>query len=220
MKIQKTYNINFGWQSDTHKKVVEIALKDYPGLQPYESLLEDAVQKPDVNEKGFQYNKHFYFMSKNKSFMDFNGKNNAYNSYMSHVTSMQDCIEKGDKDKAIEHAGRAIHFLQDVSQPQHTQWKNIFKKASERSVHEEFETFALDNQEKFIDSLSLSPEEKSPDNFSDLFTKTANCSANGESASRENKNNWNNIAQDGINNAFSVTKEFINKFNSLLVAKN
>lgn len=221
MKIQKLDKTYFGWRDATHKEIVETVLKDYPNLQQYGPILEEFVQKPDFDEKGFKSNNHFYFPPKSfsvfKSFLDISGKSNAYAYYLKHVSIMQDCIEKGDIPTALEHAGRAMHFLQDVSQPHHSHRGNIIKKANERAVHSEFETFAKENQEQFLNSLTCKNQHY--DNFSDLFIKTANYSSNSKSASKENKDEWEQIAQNGINNAFSATKEFINKLNSLLTEK-
>lgn len=220
MKIQKANQTSFGWKDVTHKKLIDTALEDYPELQQYQPVLDKFVQRPDLDETGFKANKHFYFPSLEfgvfKSYLDFNGISNAYTCYTYHVTAMQDCVEKGNKAKALEHAGRAMHFLQDISQPHHTHSGNISKKASERSIHRKFETFVKDNQEKFISSVPSSSQKQVFKDFDDLFINTANYSASREPATKGNMNKWNNLAQDGINTALNATEVFMRKLNSLL----
>lgn len=223
MKIHKINQTSFGWRDTTHKEIVATVLKDYPNLQQYEPLLEKFVQQPDYDEIGLSSNTHFYFPPKGseteKSYIDIDGKHNAFFCYISHVAYMQYYIKTGDMPKAFEQAGRALHFLQDVSQPHHTHRGSTIEKAHEIEIHSEFEAFAQNNQEKFINSAMLSSPKQSSNDFNDIFIKTAEYSETSTIASEANKNDWNNLAQDGINNGVNATKEFINKLNSLLTQK-
>ena len=58
--------INFGWSCETHRVIMETAIKDMPQFTPYKDKLEHFVQQPDHDDVGFLANKHFYFGEKDK----------------------------------------------------------------------------------------------------------------------------------------------------------
>ena len=64
LKIQGNNQINFGWSCETHKKIMETAIKDMPQFAKYKDTLADYVQRPDHDDIGFLANKHFYFGEK------------------------------------------------------------------------------------------------------------------------------------------------------------
>ena len=59
----------------------------------------------------------------------------------------EDCIY--DIDLAIENAGRACHFLQDVSQPQHIEETTTLGKAIDLKIHTDFEDFTEKNVNEY-----------------------------------------------------------------------
>ena len=66
LNIKSGNNINFGWSCETHRKIMETAIKDMPQFAAYKDTLEDYVQRPDHDDIGFLANKHFYFGEKIK----------------------------------------------------------------------------------------------------------------------------------------------------------
>lgn len=54
-------NVNFGWSCETHKEIMDTALKDFPEFHKYRDIFNDYVQRPDHDDIGFLANKHFYF---------------------------------------------------------------------------------------------------------------------------------------------------------------
>ena len=58
--------INFGWSCETHRAIMETAIKDMPQFTPYKDKLEHFVQQPDHDDVGFLANKHFYFGEKDR----------------------------------------------------------------------------------------------------------------------------------------------------------
>lgn len=66
LNINSKNNINFGWSCETHRKIMETAIKDMPQFAKYKDTLEDYVQRPDHDDIGFLANKHFYFGEKIK----------------------------------------------------------------------------------------------------------------------------------------------------------
>ncbi len=63
-------NINFGWSCETHRVIMETAIKDMPQFAKYKSALEHFVQQPDHDDIGFLANKHFYFGEKEQPEQD------------------------------------------------------------------------------------------------------------------------------------------------------
>lgn len=219
MKINSINQATFGWKDVTHKKITETALKERTELKPYESDLAKFAQQPDFDETGFYSNLHFYYpFAQQKSFYDPSGKDNAYGRYTYHADKMKKAINDKDPTAACEHAGRALHFLQDVSEQHHSHAGSMSEKATEQKVHIEFENFVQNNQEKMFPLLKPQNPQKY-DDFDDLFIKTANYSATSDFATEENKNKWDDIAKDGLSNSLVTTKMFLDKFNSLILEK-
>ena len=81
--IQIQTNISFGLNYNTHRKIAQRVIeKEYPQLRKYAPVIKSAVQKPDFDEKGFNFNTHFYYPDENifrprQSFFDFDGVHNA-----------------------------------------------------------------------------------------------------------------------------------------------
>lgn len=220
MKIKTQYQMSFGWKDATHKKITETALKETPYLEQYQDALATYAQQPDFDETRIFSNTHFYFPSaEKKSFFDPNGNENAYARYAYHVNEMSKSIDNNNIGDACEHAGRALHFLQDVTEQNHSHQGDILQKAQEQEIHIKFEDFAKDNQEKIFMLLNP-PKHQKDETFDDLFIKTANYSAKSDFATEENKNNWSDLAKDGLSNALGATKAFLDKFNSLLNQRN
>jgi len=152
MKIYtvKPHNINnspaFGWHEKTHSKMVKAVIGETGALKKFSKVLQDFVQRPDFDEKGLFYNSHFYYAAKNKtSFLNFDGKSNALDKYLMHLGKMFDSLRAGNDLPTIQEAGRALHFLQDVSQPQHVAPTNAVGKFFVSKRHILFENIADTN---------------------------------------------------------------------------
>lgn len=219
MKVNCVDNqTSFGWKYKTHKMITAKTLDEMPKLSKYKNILVDFVQKPDFDERGFKGNNHFYFtptlFRPRESFLDITGRNNAASKFSEHVFYFEELIDK-DKKEAMEHAGRALHFLQDMTQPQHTERGTAFQKLRELSIHKEFENFTLRNQKFFINNAKPAKFDVEHDNIIDLFDEVVFHSEQGRQVRENNRKEWIGIAQTGISNAVHATKEFcgyISKF--------
>lgn len=212
MKINSCDNkTNFGWRYPTHGSVTSLIADEFPKLQKYKQTLTKFVVKPDFDERGFKGNNHFYFQSElfrpRESFMDFTGRNNALSKYEEHMYNFDRFVNKNN-EKAMENAGRALHFLQDMTQPQHVQRGNIFQKWRDLAVHTKFEEFEHEYHDYFVkNSQNVLLDVKKGD-YSDLFDEAVFLSENATPASKLNSDMWVYMAQDGISNMIAVTKEF------------
>ncbi len=212
MKIDSSgNNLNFGWRYGAHKEITSLAVESVSNLKKYKNILVEFAQKPDFDEKGFKGNNHFYYSPKvlrpRESFMDIIFRNNAGAKFAEHMYEFNRFVEK-DKSKALEHAGRALHFLQDVTQPQHTERGTVYRKWRDLKLHKEFEEFAYQNQDAFIKNAKPSDIKLESDEIYELFNKSVSISENGKQVRKDNKNAWYEIAQTGISNAIQVTKIF------------
>ncbi len=227
MKVNSVDNkTSFGWRFKTHEKITGIILEDFPKLEKYKNTITKFVTRPDFDERGFKGNNHFYYPPRGfrhrESFFDFFACNNAAARYTIHMYEFDRFVNR-DNQKAMEHAGRALHFLQDVTQPQHTERGTILKKWKDLKIHKEFENYTLDNQDKFISKALEGNAERGgwykDYDYNDkdkLFNFQVAFSTAIPPANKENKLFWDYIAQYGITNAVEATKGFLNIVSSRL----
>lgn len=213
MKIQQVKdNTKFGWRSETHEKITGMLVDEFPKLKKYKTLLTKMVLMPDVDERGFKGNNHFYYSPQlfrpRKSFMDFFGTNNAEARYSEHIYSFEKLVNK-DNEKAFKEAGRALHFLQDVTQPHHVERGTILEKWRDLRVHKDFEGFVFRNQDKLINNAQKVNLDVVAGDYLDLFDEAVFNSELIKPAKNINKDSWYSIAQNGISNAIAVTGEFL-----------
>lgn len=206
---------NFGWHYRMHTKILNAAA-DSQNLKAGNSyvfhVLQNAVIKPDFDEF-FMYNEnHFYYPDKKiKSFFDFNGKHNAKYVYLEHLNKFFDALKQKHYTESIDHAGRALHYLQDITQPQHIESGSILKKALDKTMHHEFEMQAYADCDKLIKQHTPVALVQNAD-FASLFNQTTNLSLQNKIPTRKNKAEWNEIAQNGVNLALDATKRFLEIF--------
>ncbi len=213
MKINSIDNkTNFGWSFKTHAAITGKVADEIPKLKKYKNTLIKFVQQPDFDERGFKGNNHFYFtplmFRPKESFLDFFGKNNAGARFNEHVYYF-DKLVKIDEPEAMEHAGRALHFLQDVTQPQHTERGSVWKKWKDLKLHKKFEIYVSEEQDTFIKNAKPAELLLETDEPDELFEEAVFLSENGKQVKKDRKQDWDEIAQTGISNAISLTKHFL-----------
>lgn len=219
MKINsRDNNTNFGWRWPTHEKVTSIYVDRFPKLSKYKKQLTEFVVKPDFDERGFKGNNHFYYPPQlfrpRESFLDFFGMNNAAARYEHHIFYFDKFVNR-DNDKAMEHAGRALHFLQDVTQPHHIERGTVFKKWKDLSMHREFEE--LSYSDIFVNNSKSVKLDVTPNDFQDLFEDAVAVTETIKPANLKNRDKWHEIAQDGITNMKAVTVEFLKNVSDSLL---
>lgn len=220
MKINSVDNkTNFGWRYPTHKHVTALVVDSNPKLKQYSNILTDFVVRPDFDERGFKGNNHFYYPPQlfrpRESFMDITGKNNALARYEAHLFYFENFVNKDNKT-AMEHAGRALHFLQDVTQPHHIQRGTVFQKWRDLDTHLSFEEYENRYHDFFLKHGQKVELDVEPNNFVDLFDESVTLSETVTPATAKNKELWGNIAMEGISNMVAVTKEFCRNISDAL----
>lgn len=223
MKIQKTdNNPSFGLNTYTHSKIAKkLVEEEYPKLQKYIPILKYAVEKPDFDELGFHSNTHFYYpvessLKPRESFFDFDGDHNARAKYNEHIDKFFAASKYYRFGEMLEEAGRAKHFLDDMSVGLHVQRGNIFQKWKDQKMHHDFETYMYDNEDLFINNAKKSPVKFKTDDFDDIFMSVVNYSKNSEFPNDANRNRWSEIAQNTINVAIDASRVFFDKISEFL----
>lgn len=215
MHINNSDNTHFGWSDKTHRYILSKVIQEFPKLKKYEEILKEFVVRPDYNELGFVGNYHFYSPNTGRSFLDYNGRNNAYSRYLLHVKKMFEAISIKERDfKIMKHAGKALHFLQDMTQPHHSQQGFFFNKVIEVRTHINFETFAEKKLDEFLKDLSqYTVEGKSVEN---IFAGNLTFASKTGIPTKANKEEWERIARESIIQAVNSTREFLTNLNSRL----
>ena len=223
MKVTKRQNdINFGFNFCTHRKITQYLIEEeFPKLQKYAPIIKQAVQNPDFAELGFHSNSHFYFPVESifrprESFLDFDGLHNARAKYNEHINKFFAASKYYRYNEMVEEAGRAKHFLDDMSVGLHVQRGNIFQKWRDQKLHKHFEDYIYENENTFIMNAKKSPVKFNTGDFDDVFMSVVNYSKNSEFPNNYNEHRWQNIAQNTVNVAMDASRVFLNKVSEFL----
>ena len=213
MDINIKDKTNFGWFYGTHKRITRMALKDLPNLRKYQDVIEEFVQRPDFDEQGIFNNWHFFSPIQQKSFFDFKCKGNAVAKYEEHVKKI---LENANKNinLCIEHTGRALHFLQDMTQPHHTQKSFFFNKIFNLKTHLSFEKFVKKTQNEYFESYITEPFKNL--SFKNLIMENIKSSSEYRFPTTKNRYIWDQFGRKGIHQAIFSTKEFLTKIDKLI----
>ncbi len=224
MKVQKAQNnINFGFNYNTHRKIAETVIKnEFPKLEKYLPVIRQAVQSPDFDELGIKSNSHFYYpfesyFKPRSSFLDFDWCHNARSKFNKHIDLMFKEHELGRFEDMAEQAGRAKHFLDDMSSGLHVKRGNFIDKWKEMRVHRAFENFVYRHEDEFIAKSVNSPVQFKTKSFDDIFMSVVNDTKNSEMPSKDNVEKWRVIGQNSINSVMDSSRVFFQKLSEFLV---
>ena len=224
-------NNNFGWNIKTHKKITEYAIKnsDINLKNHHEKILINASKQPDIDETQLHSSSHFCFAipenlkpKRSLSFMDFSGRNNALAKFTKHINKAQKALSKDKKHKSLDELGRALHFLQDMCVPLHTEKGSIISKFRDSKMHLDYEIGFVNPQiDKLLRPQNIEPTDKKHDfkNFAlHLFKENFDFSSQFK-ISNKNKADWGQIAQVTMDKAVSSTQELLTAFRELNKSK-
>lgn len=224
MKVDKTKNnVNFGFNYNTHRKIADTIIQnEFPKLKKYIPIIREAVQRPDFDELGFRSNTHFYYpfesyFKPRSSFLDFDWQHNARAKFNNHVDLMFKEHENKCFIKMVEQAGRAKHFLDDMSMGLHVERGNFLEKLKEMKVHKAFENFIYRHEDEFIAKSSKSSVKFKDGSYDDIFMSVVNNTKHSEVPSLENIQRWPVIAQNSINSAMDSSRVFFKKLSDLIL---
>lgn len=213
--VNPTQQPNFKWNRITHLEMSMLAFKDINISNIEKRQIARYSQMPDLmnRERGFHCNTHFFFpKGKNKSFgFGANKYNNALAMFKNHL---QTAMITDKKEEFLKHAGYAIHFLQDVSMPLHTEQGGYFQKFCGFLKHRNFErgkTYGATKNLKILKS-GYNKEDIPHNSLIDLFYETALFSQRPEFKVFNNKkSDWINIQHHCFNKGTNATRIFMEK---------
>lgn len=224
-ELKKQLN-NLALNNGGLQKLIEKNTQASTPAEKFINEILDGTMLPDLlkKETGFMTNSHFYFLPEGSLKTESFGKevktNNALVSYLNHLTKADDAMNTG---VFPQESGMALHYLQDMTVPMHTQRANIpiFKhfpflgKIVDFFLHKNFETGKklgiLSKQEEL--ARNYKPDfdklrESLPDGFSskDLFMSNVEFSSQPQlQVERSNKKDWPKIQQEIFNRAVDST---------------
>lgn len=210
--------INFKWNRKTHLEMTMLALKDCNLDKSTIRQIARYSQMPDFckEELGFHCNTHFYFPnSKSKSFGPNSDKNNALEFFIDHVNHA--VFGKKEND-FLKYSGYAIHYLQDVAVPLHTEANNFIRKFLKYHLHKQFERGDKYGVNKHIDEFIADYKAKDIEIVSivDLFKNTAEFSQQPKlKVKNSNKDEWKSIQQTCFNRSVDATTLLFKKLTML-----
>lgn len=222
---------SFGWNIKTHKKITEYAIKnsDLNLKNHHEKILINASKQPDIDETQLHSSSHFCFSipkdlqpKRFLSFMDFSGKNNALAKFTKHINKAQKAALKDKKHKALDELGRAVHFLQDMCVPLHTEKGSFLTKFLDSKMHLEYEIGFVDSRtDKLLRPQPVKERDKNQDFKSyalNLFKENFNLSSEFR-IHKNNKSSWGIIAQITMDKAVSSTQQLFKAFDEEFLSK-
>lgn len=142
-----TFSSSMGFASYTHIYATSIGLnvlnntdakfKDFYDKAARDILL-DACTKPDEDEIEGLYKGHFY---NPVTELNFNGEeDSALRRFCNHYNNAVTLCVNGNKKKGIELLGRAIHYMEDLNTPVHTNNKSYLDAGVNFLSHVKFES--------------------------------------------------------------------------------
>lgn len=221
MNITNKDKTTFGWTCNTHRKITVKIASQINGIKKYKYVLGDFVQKPDFDELGPMGNRHFYFGHIPKSYLDYTGHNNALSYYKKHVKQMLEASKNKDKNTLIENAGRALHFLQDMSMPLHTKRTSFIKKVWDFANHITFENFVEFRRRDYFNhkkrfNKCLDNYEPQEENFIKLFINSFSLTKKITPPTQKNSSMlWEDIGRTSFKQTMDSTREFLLLFANL-----
>ncbi|MEW5818764.1 MAG: zinc dependent phospholipase C family protein [Cyanobacteriota bacterium] len=219
-------SISFGWSSNdpsTHgfmtdkaARIVIANQKDKLNILNEDNikLLARYADKPDEDEHCFLQDTHYYHHKTKRTI--FFRKQTAMKNFLDHAAKAVEAYKNNNKQLALQELGRACHYLEDISQPNHvTTWNPIQAKLRKKD-HFNFEKYAA-NKQDFFKFEPLKNIQINYTNFTefikDLAETTSKKSAPYQKTLQENKpQNWYQVANTCINYGQNQVATFIAAF--------
>ena len=115
--------------------------------------LRTFSMKPDEDENEGGYKLHFFNPATERNFMG--EKESALTRFTGHYRKAVRYYKTGRYNDAWEELGRAIHFLEDLNTPVHTNYESIIDAGVKLHMHVEFEKRCVAVQEECEPSMNV-----------------------------------------------------------------
>lgn len=213
MRINSDEKRNFGWTIKTHANLSKLALEKFPQLTKYANNIIAGSQYPSVAMHNYYFinPRGHYFYGKEDVFLNKNCS--ALSNYLDYCTRACFKLKFKDTDSVAAQSGIALHFLQDIANPIHTQNKN-------KGIINYFRHYLFEKKaEKFSNNLSDFIVENDVKNtipsavFDDTYKKS---SSMNHPFDKENMNNWDDTIKESLQLAYDSTCKFLEEVTQLL----
>lgn len=205
---------NFGWKPSTHAMITEYAVDSFPKLKKYKSRLSAASQLPDVAIYDFNLINplaHFYF---GRQIHHDGFPKDAFSYYIKFFNEYMQNLLNNKEGDAMTKAGEALHFIQDIANPLHT--NEAYQGLLSPFRHAKYEKLA-DKKAKNIRQIVSQDTEIIPKHYKDNFLDTYRASSTMEHPfSKTTRENWDKSIDDSFTLAYNATRSFLDDVNALL----
>lgn len=213
---------SWAFSGSTHKYVTKMGISSLTHLDPkflkfYGEHLEEfevASIMPDEDETGIAgaYAPHFFNPQTGKNFAD------QDDSAMKRFEERYNEAIRAYKGEYTEHnwvdrLGRALHFLEDMCTPVHTNYTKITDAATKLSLHVKFEEICVEIQNKCKANIYQENFDYYINNpIYNIAMTQAKLSADGYNAMRENVLSKKEVAKNTVLNAHKAVAGMLYKF--------
>lgn len=150
----------FGFSSDTHQytttrgiEICKQVMKDTKKMytkEVYDQLYKFCT-KPDDDEIEGAYKVHFYNPATEKNF---NGEDDsALYRFKMHYDNALKLFKEGKELDSISELGRALHFLEDMNTPVHTNNQSFLDSTIDVFLHTSFEKRCVEVQSEVVSKM-------------------------------------------------------------------
>ncbi len=206
-EFSKSHN-TFGWNLPIHKKITRLALKEVPVLEPYKKslVIGSTGREPFFRFWDFFDKRHCYYGTSKLGIG--NTEQNALDVYRNRLLDSVIDWEFGDENLAMREIGEALHVLQDISDPLHTNLinKNIFK----TDAHKIYDR--LSRKSGILSQVTEIQKNSVTDNFYDLFGKVYEKSSKSPNPlDKQNLDKMPELVKEYLLDAYSATVAFLKR---------
>jgi len=210
----------FGFSSDTHQytttRGIEICnqvMKDTKSLYNKEAIdvLYEFCTKPDEDEIEGAFKVHFYNPATEKNF---NGEDDsALYRFKMHYDNALNLYKEGKITDALSELGRALHFLEDMNTPVHTNNQSFLDSTIDVFLHTSFEKRCVEIQSEVVSKMLVREFDYYCNNSIEQIGKSSAFLANDNFyALYKQKLPRDNIAKNSIENAQKAVAGVLYKF--------
>lgn len=215
--------IGFGWDSKKYHTHSFITKNSINAVKENSAQAEEFFtpeisarigefsEKPDFDETKKFNSRHFYSTKTGKNFLK--KDDTALKAFIEHGSRAVELYKQGKTAESGQELGRASHFLQDLTQDDHTNTETLIEAESRVKKHLEFEHYTGKNQQNFrlTTPTPATPLEKTQD-FTSVLTDLAKETLQKSQNSNPNKINWYMRGQIGLRIAQEQTAKFFSAY--------
>lgn len=153
----------FAFDKYTHEYVTKVATSELKKInynssasffdQNSEKILFEYSTRPDIDENDGAFQWHFYNPATEKNFK---GKDiSAVTKFEEHYNNSIRYYKENNKEMSLQEIARALHFLEDLNTPVHTNAQSFTDAIIQFVMHSKFEELCNNVKNNYVCSMSL-----------------------------------------------------------------